>query len=690
MKRFFLFLLVLSFIGISTCNLLAATQTINTVPSANATFITDVQTFLEQENADRDTLRGNNNVISGGLSPTSANLTATITEIIAFPNGFYVTQAATSHTYTASKRTFVYVRDDDSRTITISGATITYDSYLVFAETTASTEIPDTPTGTILLFYADTSGAAITSVVDLRSGFVNVNNFDDLEDAADNVGANQAIVISDVQNVGTKTITQDIWVMPGGRVIVDDNATLTTSGDLYVLWGSSTSPPIDGTSTGGNTDTLTVSGDFVAGDSQQVFGSNITVGFSVFVEEVHPEWWTENTTPGTTDMSGAFTSGLTAMATGNTLLLVSSQYKWDSPVTISTSDITMEGGSNQIPKITYTEDDGTAALTLSTGADSNIARVTLRKFRIFGFANGTGTETDGTGISMIDAAYCLLEDIYIEGYRNAGGTGKGLAIYGHNKNTFNRLDIRWCDYGVYTGPNPNTHTTVDMDLFHFEDCIFGGNPDTGGDAGVCVYIDSNYNNNLSFTGQTEFSSCKTGVYLDAAISPNFNQFLIQGGRFEYTTAVAGGRFLDISPSSGNINNLSIKDFYSPYPIELGGSIGYVTLDNVYLGTDDVGNTTEALITGTTVGPGTVRNSRIVDGYTINGNIIYKKWWGSATKIEEMLWVQAADTNNYEFHNGFQIVEADESAHGGLNINSYGASADIEADASTTIPVAVRY
>jgi hypothetical protein len=376
------------------------------------------------------------------------------------------------------------------------------------------------------------------------------------------------------------------------------------------------------------------------------------------------------------------------MSTGSTLKMLGSLYKWDSPVTISTSDVTMEGGSNQIPKITYTEDDGTAALTLSTGAESNIARVTLRKFRIFGFANGTGTETDGTGISMIDAAYCLLEDVYIEGYRNAGGTGKGLAIYGHNKNTFNRLDIRWCDYGVYTGPNPNTHTTVDMDLFHFEDCIFGGNPDTGGDAGVCVYIDSNYNNNLSFTGQTEFSSCKTGVYLDAAISPNFNQFLIQGGRFEYTTAVAGGRFLDISPSSGNINNLSIKDFYSPYPIELGGSIGYVTLDNVYLGTDDVGNTTEALITGTTVGPGTVRNSRIVDGYTINGNIIYKKWWGSATKIEEMLWVQAADTNNYEFHNGFQIVQSGESDHGGLNINSYGASADIEADASTTIPVAV--
>jgi hypothetical protein len=343
MKRFFLFLLVLSFIGIPAYDLLAATQTINTVPSSNATFITDNATFDEQEDADRDFLRGGNSVIKGGLSPTSANLTAIITEIVAFPNGFYVTQAATSHTYTASKRTFVYVRDDDSRTITISGATITYDSHFVFAETTASTEIPDTPTGTLPLFYADTGAVALSTVIDLRSGYVDAKNFDDLEDAADNVGANQTIVISDVQNVGTKTITQDVWIAPGGRIIVADNTTLTTSGTLSIFWGSTTTPPIDGTSTGGNTDTLTVNGGFISEPSLKVIGSDLTVTGMSKVEYLSPNWWVVNTTPGTTDMTDAFT----AMATlDRPIKLLPESYVFNT-VAYSAGDVVIIHGAGQ-------------------------------------------------------------------------------------------------------------------------------------------------------------------------------------------------------------------------------------------------------------------------------------------------------------------------------------------------------
>lgn len=253
----------------------AATQTINTLPSANATFIADVQTFLGNELANYLHIRFGNEITIGGLGATDASLTHTVSAIVGFPNGFYVSQAATSHTYTATKRTFVYVRDSDSRTITIGGAAITYDDNLVFAETTAATTIPITPTGCLPLFYADTDGTSITAVTDLRSGEIAVEYFDDFEDAVDNVGANQTILISQNTWTGTKTATQRIHIAPGGRLLVEDDATLTTSGMVAVDWGSSTTPPLDGYDGG---ESLTINGGFICPPDQQAFdGSNLTV-----------------------------------------------------------------------------------------------------------------------------------------------------------------------------------------------------------------------------------------------------------------------------------------------------------------------------------------------------------------------------------------------------------------------------
>jgi len=208
----------------------SATQTINTLPAADATFIATLQTFLGNEIANYMHIRFGDEVAIGGLGATDASLTHTISAIVAFPNGFYVSQAATSHTYTATKRTFVYVRDSDSRTITIGGAAITYDDNLVFAETTAATTLPDTPTGCLPLFYADTNGTSITAVTDLRSGNLPVEYFDDFEDAVDNVGTNQAILISQNTYTGTKTVSQRVVVSPGGKLLVESGGTLTVSG----------------------------------------------------------------------------------------------------------------------------------------------------------------------------------------------------------------------------------------------------------------------------------------------------------------------------------------------------------------------------------------------------------------------------------------------------------------------------
>lgn len=174
MRLFKGFLTTLLFVCVGFCVVIvavlayAAYDTSNTLPSAGSSFLSDLQTFLRNEIADYSNNRFGHAIVSGGNHSTSGTLTATVTACVAFPKGHYVSQAAASHTYTASKRTYVYVRDSDSRTVTISGAAITYDGHFVFAEMTAASAMPTTPTGVAPLMVVDTSGSAITAVTDLR------------------------------------------------------------------------------------------------------------------------------------------------------------------------------------------------------------------------------------------------------------------------------------------------------------------------------------------------------------------------------------------------------------------------------------------------------------------------------------------------------------------------------------------
>ena len=151
--------------------LYGAVQTIETLPSNNSAFIATLNNFLRAESADRYRLirdPGSRDIYTGGTAPVSANLTHTISAVTGFPYGYYSYKASTSHTYTASTRTFVYLDYDSVRTITIAGAAVTRATYLVFAEMTAGSTQPVTPTGSIILMQVDTGPTAITAVSDLR------------------------------------------------------------------------------------------------------------------------------------------------------------------------------------------------------------------------------------------------------------------------------------------------------------------------------------------------------------------------------------------------------------------------------------------------------------------------------------------------------------------------------------------
>ena len=146
-------------------------------------------------------------VESGGTAPTSGNLTHVVVATVAYPGGYPVTAPATSLTYANGFRNYVFLYSIDGAVAgdftvpsgcSIAGGTgmasgivaITAGGSFVNVQCGTTREAPSLiPTnsqyGVVPLFYADTSGNAITAVVNQRPtsplssalGTVNVKDF---------------------------------------------------------------------------------------------------------------------------------------------------------------------------------------------------------------------------------------------------------------------------------------------------------------------------------------------------------------------------------------------------------------------------------------------------------------------------------------------------------------------------------
>ena len=161
---------------------IVAAQTINTdnsinpiPPNAGSSFLPTLQNFLLKENADRTARMFGPFVYMGGVGPTSVTLTHTVSAIEAFVHGYAISQDATALTYTASRRSYVYLDSLLSRTPEISvtgGSGCTFAqryARLIRVECAGSSAAPTlSTTGLLALFYADTSTTAITAVTDMR------------------------------------------------------------------------------------------------------------------------------------------------------------------------------------------------------------------------------------------------------------------------------------------------------------------------------------------------------------------------------------------------------------------------------------------------------------------------------------------------------------------------------------------
>ncbi len=325
MKRLSSILLFVLAIILCGSFLHADTQTINTVPSGNSSFITNLQTFLKDEEAAR-AQKVLSRVVTGGIGATDATLTHTISAVTAYVEGYYVYDAAVSHTYTASKDTFVLIRYDDSATVTVGDAAITYDGNFVFAETANGTAEPNAPAGTLMLFEAVTNGTAITTVNDYRTGGTVF-----LSDVRFAGGANGRLYAADaaISTLPT-TILVDVDDALGDDVTIASTVYLVPYGGIVTL----------------NSHTLTfTSPENIRQNGQQLF-SGSGVAFTNG-GKLDPLLWG---TTANTSLIQAAVDALPSSSSGSTIELTSKQYTMVMTggygVRIDKSDITFTSTCN--------------------------------------------------------------------------------------------------------------------------------------------------------------------------------------------------------------------------------------------------------------------------------------------------------------------------------------------------------
>lgn len=397
-------------------------QTINTLPAAGSSFLTDLDTFLTEEIPDYARYHLYNTVIEGGIGATDATLTHTISAVTAFPNAHYVYQAATSHTYTGSTRTFVYVRDDNTRTVTVAAATVTYDDYLVFVEMAAASDEPAVPEGCVYLFYADTSAVAITAVTDRRvGGIIPLSRYDDLDAALTAIGDINATLLvtmrADVDDDETVPSNVSLAFTRGGQFIVASTKTLTVYSPENVI----------------------------CSDRVQCFGGSgdtvFTVGGRV------PVGWFGAVADGSTDSTAAVQAAIDAMpdARAGTLVFPSGQTCVDRILVDDKAYLTItgEGGNTLIPH-TY---------------DTCFRFTDTHDFRVTGL-NIYGTYQDSTPIdanTVNRIAISIRSDYSASGpcynglidnniFRNIGNN----AIYQYCYGGYIHHDITYTDNQFYT------------------------------------------------------------------------------------------------------------------------------------------------------------------------------------------------------------------------------------------------
>ena len=141
-------------------------MTINTVPSNNSTFTTDLTTFLQEEDPDRFRDMFTGFISSGGTHATGAGLVHSPASLTAYPGGHYITETG-AITYPDST-THIWVICHKDTTTAVTNWTRVSGTHYLFRNTGSGTRPALPVVESAILMKVTTSGGAVTVVVDAR------------------------------------------------------------------------------------------------------------------------------------------------------------------------------------------------------------------------------------------------------------------------------------------------------------------------------------------------------------------------------------------------------------------------------------------------------------------------------------------------------------------------------------------
>ena len=259
---------------------------------------------------------------------------------------------------------------------------------------------------------ADTNKATIANLLALRLGTVfDVSNYS----GADN--AKFASALSDATASGGLVFVGEDLTISGAHTIEKDTGVIFSPGSVL---------------SAASTQTITVTGAIYAGRHQFV-GTNITLAAQSrsLTDTVYPEWWGENTTPGTTDMTAEIQAAIDfveARTFGGTVELGAEHYFVSSTITINHDYIVIKGHGKWTTNIRRTGDYGdTFEVADSVPASNNIF---YNQFRGLAIKQQTNRMTSGAHIKAIGMRRFVISDCLIEngynGLRFIAQCGPGL------------------------------------------------------------------------------------------------------------------------------------------------------------------------------------------------------------------------------------------------------------------------
>ena len=298
-----------------------------------------------------------------------------------------------------------------------------------------------------------------------------------------------------------------------------------------------------------STYTLTINGLFEAG-RQLVFTGSGTVSFGPgAVNEAYPEWWTENTVPGTTDMGSAITAAIASVSTNGTVsFLPLSTYAYATSPNFAVSGLTVRGNNSLL-----SHTGSAKAFSLDGGAGGSQGPICMRieNLRIKGNSNSP------YGVYIRNCHHGVMDNVKVQGCSTSGA---GLATEWIVAWEFRKFTVSTNEtlspvptYGMYLGRSDVGLTTA---YNTFIDTIIEGVA-TGmylsyADGNVFVGGTSEGN---SVYGVDEQSTCTGNTFIKMDFEVNTTKDVILRGR--------GSKLIDCDTN----NSLSL---YGSWETVLGG------------------------------------------------------------------------------------------------------------------------